>query len=71
MSTIRVVLADDHALARRAVRSLLAEAADIEVVGEAEDGDDLQSGWPRASFRRTAFRGSFSERTRWNSGATG
>jgi DNA-binding NarL/FixJ family response regulator len=39
MSTIRVVLADDHALARRGVRALLAETGDIEVVAEAEDGD--------------------------------
>jgi len=38
MSTIRVVLADDHALARRGVRSLLTEAGDIEVVAEAADG---------------------------------
>ena len=38
MSTIRVVLADDHALARRGVRSLLTEAGDIEIVAEAADG---------------------------------
>jgi DNA-binding NarL/FixJ family response regulator len=36
---IRVVLADDHALVRRGVRALLEEAGDIEIVGEAEDGD--------------------------------
>jgi DNA-binding NarL/FixJ family response regulator len=39
MGTIRVVLADDHALARRGVRSLLEEAGDIEVVAEAADGE--------------------------------
>jgi DNA-binding NarL/FixJ family response regulator len=38
MSKIRVVLVDDHALARRGVRSLLEEAGDIEIAGEAEDG---------------------------------
>jgi len=35
---IRVLLADDHALFREGVRSLLATQADIEVVGEVEDG---------------------------------
>ena len=39
MSTIRVVLADDHALVRRGVRSWLEDAGDIEVVAEAEDGN--------------------------------
>jgi DNA-binding NarL/FixJ family response regulator len=39
MSTIRVVLADDHALVRRGVRSLLEDTGDIEIVAEAEDGD--------------------------------
>jgi DNA-binding NarL/FixJ family response regulator len=35
---IRVLLADDHALFREGVRSLLATQADMEVVGEVEDG---------------------------------
>jgi len=35
---IRVLLADDHALFREGVRSLLATQADIAVVGEVEDG---------------------------------
>jgi DNA-binding NarL/FixJ family response regulator len=34
----RVLLVDDHRLVRAGLRSLLASAADIEVVGEAEDG---------------------------------
>ncbi len=38
--TIRVVLADDHGLVRRGIISLLAEAAGIEVVGEASDGQE-------------------------------
>ena len=35
---IRVVLADDHALVRQGIRSLLEKLIDIEVVGEAIDG---------------------------------
>lgn len=38
MSTIKVLLADDHALFREGVRSLLEDQDDIEIVGEAEDG---------------------------------
>jgi DNA-binding NarL/FixJ family response regulator len=38
MPTIRVLLADDHALFRRGVASLLAAESDIEVVGAAADG---------------------------------
>jgi DNA-binding NarL/FixJ family response regulator len=38
MSPIRVLLADDHALVRAGFRALLAGLADIEVVGEAADG---------------------------------
>jgi len=36
---ITVVLADDQALVRAGFRALLGSAADLEVVGEAEDGD--------------------------------
>jgi DNA-binding NarL/FixJ family response regulator len=35
---IRVVIADDHHLVRQGIRALLDKADDIEVVGEAEDG---------------------------------
>lgn len=38
MSNIRVLLADDHGLLRKGVRSVLAEDAEIVVVGEAHDG---------------------------------
>jgi DNA-binding NarL/FixJ family response regulator len=38
VSKIRVLLADDHALFREGLRSLLEEQDDIEIVGEAEDG---------------------------------
>jgi DNA-binding NarL/FixJ family response regulator len=37
-ATIRVVIADDQALVRTGFRMILAEAGDIEVVGEAADG---------------------------------
>ena len=40
MSKIRVLIADDHALMREGVKALLAGTDDIQVVGEAEDGDD-------------------------------
>jgi DNA-binding NarL/FixJ family response regulator len=38
VSKIRVLLADDHALFREGLRSLLEDQDDIEIVGEAEDG---------------------------------
>ncbi len=38
MGKIRVLIADDHTLVRQGIRSLLALAADIEIVGEAADG---------------------------------
>lgn len=38
MSSIRVVLADDHTLFRAGIRSLLQELGGVEVVGEASDG---------------------------------
>ena len=37
---IRVVIADDHHLFRQGLRNLLGNELDIEVVGEAEDGQD-------------------------------
>jgi len=40
MSDIRVLLADDHGLLRKGVRSVLAEDAGIVVVGEAHDGPE-------------------------------
>jgi RNA polymerase sigma factor (sigma-70 family) len=38
MNTIRVLLADDHALVRAGIRALLQNLSGIEVVGEADDG---------------------------------
>ncbi len=36
---IRLLIADDHGIVRRGTRALLAEVQDIEVVGEASDGE--------------------------------
>ena len=47
--TIRVVLADDQALVRTGFRMILAETDDIEVVGEAGDGDEAVRVAARAS----------------------
>jgi len=38
MAKIRILLADDHTILREGIRSLLDDEADMEVVGEAEDG---------------------------------
>lgn len=38
MSKIRVLLAEDHTIVRKGIRSLLDDEPDIEVVGEASDG---------------------------------
>ncbi len=38
--TIRVVLADDHAVVRKGIREFLEEDTQIRVVGEANDGDE-------------------------------
>lgn len=46
---IRVILCDDHALIRRGIRDTLADAVDIQVVGEAGDYGEL-----RALLRQTA-----------------
>ena len=39
MTKIRVLLADDHAILREGLRALLGYYADVEVVGEAQDGE--------------------------------
>lgn len=40
MNTLRIVLADDHALVRAGMRALLSELPEIEVVGEAGNGEE-------------------------------
>ncbi len=37
---IRILIADDHVVVRSGLRALLGAAADLEVVGEAVDGDE-------------------------------
>jgi DNA-binding NarL/FixJ family response regulator len=39
MSSVRIVLADDHTLMREAIRNLVNSAPEFEVVGEAADGE--------------------------------
>ena len=36
---IRALIADDHTIVRKGIRALLAQVGDIEVVGEADDGE--------------------------------
>src|SRR5215471_12030811 len=43
MAKIRVVIADDQAIVRRGFRALLTEVEDMEVVGEAANGEDAVS----------------------------
>jgi two-component system response regulator NreC len=40
MDKIRVLLADDHTLIRSGIATLLQSSKDIQIVGEAEDGDE-------------------------------
>ncbi|WP_234734051.1 response regulator transcription factor [Tellurirhabdus bombi] len=37
---IRILIADDHSVVRKGIRTLLEDEADVEIVGEAADGDD-------------------------------
>lgn len=41
MSTIRVILADDHEMFRTGLKGLLEKEPDFKVVGQAQDGEDL------------------------------
>lgn len=38
--TIRILIADDHSVVRKGIVTLLEDETDIEIVGEAADGDD-------------------------------
>jgi len=42
MDKIRTIIADDHKIVRAGIRQFLESATDIEVVGEAEDGDQAK-----------------------------
>jgi len=39
---ITILIADDHPLARQGVRSILEKAPDMEIIGEAQDGDETK-----------------------------
>ncbi len=41
METFKIVLADDHATMRRILKEILSEDKEFEVIGEAEDGQEL------------------------------
>ena len=41
MTTMRVLIADDHLFYREGVRALLGNAPDITIVGEAGSGDEV------------------------------
>lgn len=43
MSPIRVLLADDHKIVRSGIRAILEQAGDIEVIAEAEDGEQAKA----------------------------
>jgi two-component system, NarL family, response regulator LiaR len=43
MASIRVLIADDHKIVRAGVRGILEQAGDIEVIAEAEDGEEAKS----------------------------
>ena len=40
MAAIRVLLVDDHEIARRGIRSVLARDANLDIVGESADGEE-------------------------------
>ena len=44
---ISVYIADDHSIVREGIRSLVASAPDMEVVGEASDGDEALRQMPQ------------------------
>lgn len=49
MNAVHILIADDHALFREGLRALFAALPDIEVVGEAENGEDAISQATNAS----------------------
>ncbi|GAB4501572.1 MAG: response regulator transcription factor [Anaerolineales bacterium] len=43
MASIRVLLADDHKIVRAGIRSILEQAGDIDVIAEADDGEEAKN----------------------------
>jgi DNA-binding NarL/FixJ family response regulator len=40
VAAIRILLVDDHEVARRSIRSVLSREADVDVIGETADGEE-------------------------------
>lgn len=53
---IRVLLADDHALFRDGIRSLIDGEKNIKIIGEAEDGTSLAEKYFQLKARCSCFR---------------
>ena len=45
MTEIRVLIVDDHGVVRQGLRTYLELLDDIQVVGEAENGNEAAVGW--------------------------
>ncbi len=43
MTPIRVIIADDHKIVRAGIRGILEQAGDIEVIAEADDGEEAKT----------------------------
>ena len=54
MTTIRVLICDDHLIVRQGIRQILADAGDIETAGEAGDGPEALA-WVRRAARAGAL----------------
>jgi YesN/AraC family two-component response regulator len=48
---ITVLIADDEPIARAGIRTLLAQAEDIEIVGEAQDGYEAKELIPKLAHK--------------------
>lgn len=42
MATMRILLADDHPVLRKGLRALLSNESDMDVVGDATNGEEVQ-----------------------------
>ncbi|MCS6904231.1 MAG: response regulator [Bacteroidia bacterium] len=40
IATIKIFLVDDHKLVRRGIKSILTRYADLEIIGEADSGEE-------------------------------
>jgi len=49
MSSMRILLADDHAVVRAGIRNALKDLPDLEIIGEVGDGPELLVPWSARS----------------------